>query len=134
MIRLSIVVMALVLGGCHEQTCVTETVEFELLNPGDAIELRVGGCGPRSELEFHGQMTVIGTPSSPLSVIVDGMDMPSVGPMEWMTEPVFDEPCASSKLMRLQRVDEEPAISIAGSLAIEVGAPVGQCRLTVEPQ
>jgi hypothetical protein len=133
------VAAALFAAGCSYNHCDTESVDFQLVAPGDAIEIRIEACtgGLRDgELVLALELSADGTPTAPLTLVVDGIVLQSQSGMQWFANGVEelagDEECDHGKVITLRRLDADPAIEYRGSLSVEMSAPSHRsCSVTI---
>jgi hypothetical protein len=129
----------LVLGGCV-QPCETESMDFALADPGDAIAIRIVACPEDgSHVWANMKLAARGTPASPLTVLVDGIWLRREGPMAWKTtaRDSIEVDCENGTIIELERVDAEPRVSFEGNLEVEMSTWVWareKCSLEVSVQ
>ncbi|MFV8752881.1 hypothetical protein ACNOYE_20235 [Nannocystaceae bacterium ST9] len=122
--------LALLASGCNWEPCGVESADFELREPGDAIEIRIEACpeGGQGDMTIDMDLTGSGTPTSAFAVIVDGVQVSAVGPMSWVTssgfsEAIADSDCSPGRVITLRRIDEQPELSFSGSVSVDMSAP-----------
>lgn len=116
--------------GCNWEHCDLESVDFRLSAPGDAIEIRIEGCTDRRHGDFSivMEVSVAGTPTLPLALVVDGIRLHPHPGMRWFadgtpSDQTSDEDCVPGKVITLRRLDMDPAIEYRGTLSVDMSAP-----------
>jgi hypothetical protein len=78
-----------------------------------------------------------GTPTSPLALTVDGIDLQATRPLTWVADSTFsdlatEKDCSPGKVIILRRLDADPGISYKGTLTIDMLAPpLRSCSVTI---
>lgn len=129
---------ALFAAQCNYEHCDRESVDFQLLAPSDAIEIRIIACtGPRDgALVLAMELSADGVPTAPLALLVDGIVLQPQSGAQWFANGVeelaSDEDCVSGKVITLRRLDTDPAIEYRGSLSVVMSAPsLRSCTVTI---
>jgi hypothetical protein len=121
---------ALLATACDWERCDRRSAEFALPNPGDAIEIRILACTDRGDGDLRLDMSLFaqGTPTSPLALTVDGIDLHATRPLTWVADSTFsdlstDQDCSPGKVITLRRLDADPGIAFKGTLTVDMSAP-----------
>lgn len=83
------------------------------------------------------ELSAEGTPTAPLALVVDGIQLRPQPGMRWFGEgtssdQTSDEDCAPGKVITLRRLDADPAVEYRGSLSVEMSAPpLRSCSVTI---
>ena len=129
LLRITAATAVLFGAGCNYEPCASESTDFQLLAPGDAIEIRVHACINRGEgdIELTMELSADGMPTVPLALLVDGILLDPEGGMQWSAtapgEPVSDAGCTQGKVITLRRIDTQPAVEYRGSLLADMSSP-----------
>lgn len=126
-------------GGCDWERCDAQALDFELAEPGDAVELRIEACPDRGkgDLSLDMSITAEGTPASSFALLVDGIVLQPESSMRWVSSSVFellsDEDC--NRVISLRRTDADPGIVVQGHLDAEMSAPQSRtCSVALTSQ
>jgi len=108
-------------SSCSPQLCDSETVEFELAAPGDAVEIVLGGCPDGRDASLSITLSTQGDTSKPLAVIVDGIPIFPDGD-EWSSNDASIG-CDTGERVTVRRLDNNPEVSFTGTVSVEMYAP-----------
>ncbi len=115
---------------CNWHECASETVEFELAAPGDAVEIVIEACPDRrGSAELFITLGAEGESSQPLAVSVDGVGIGVDGDGDgWAggdgsSEIVGSADCDPGRRVTVRRLDSDPGVTFAGTVTIEMEAP-----------
>lgn len=126
---------------CSWHDCDSETAEFELAAPGDAVEIVIEACPDRrGGAQLFITLGAEGASSQPLAVSVDGVSLSLVGDGwtggDGSSEIVDSADCDPGRRVTIRRLDNDPGVTFAGTVTIEMNAPPrNSCtaEITVRP-
>lgn len=137
-----LLLLVLVIGpACTWHACDSDTVEFELPAPGDAVEVVLKACPDRrADAQLSITLSAQGDPQKPLAVNVDGIGIGLDGDgwagRDLFSEAVGPEDCDPGRRVTVRRLDNDPGVSFIGTVSIELSAPSRtscSAEITVNP-